>query len=42
MLGFDSIQKTAHRLEDSFKVLKEHEVNVDRKLETCFYEATTL
>jgi len=36
MLGFDSIQKTAHRLEDSFKVLKEHEVNVDRKLETLF------
>lgn len=38
MLGFSSIQKTAHRLEDSFKVLKEHEINVDRKLETLFLQ----
>ncbi|HEY9821069.1 MAG TPA: Hpt domain-containing protein [Candidatus Sericytochromatia bacterium] len=36
MLGFESIQKTSHRLEDSFKILKEHEINVDRKLETLF------
>ncbi len=36
MLGFSSIQKTAHRLEDSFKVLKEHDINVDQKLETLF------
>ena len=36
MLGFSSIQKTAHRLEDSFKVLKEHDVNVDQRLETLF------
>lgn len=36
MLGFESIQKTAHRLEDSFKILKENEINVDRKLETLF------
>ena len=36
MLGFESIQKTSHRLEDSFKILKEHEINVDRKLETFF------
>ena len=36
MLGYSSIQKTAHRLEDSFKVLKEHPVNVDQKLESLF------
>ncbi|MGC1392814.1 MAG: Hpt domain-containing protein, partial [Coleofasciculaceae cyanobacterium] len=36
MLGFESIQKTAHRLEDSFKILKENEIKVDRKLETLF------
>ncbi len=36
MLGFESIQKTSHRLEDSFKILKEHEINVDRKLESLF------
>ena len=36
MLGFSSIQKTAHRLEDSFKILKETEVKVDEKLETLF------
>jgi chemotaxis protein histidine kinase CheA len=38
MLGFSSIQKTAHRLEDSFKVLKEHDVNVDQRLETLFLQ----
>ena len=36
MLGYSSIQKTAHRLEDSFKVLKEHPINVDQKLESLF------
>ncbi|MDY7013480.1 MAG: Hpt domain-containing protein [Cyanobacteriota bacterium] len=36
MLGYNSIQKTAHRLEDCFKVLKEHEVPVDAKLEHLF------
>lgn len=36
MLGYSSIQKTAHRLEDSFKILKEHPINVDQKLETLF------
>jgi chemotaxis protein histidine kinase CheA len=36
MLGFASIQKTAHRLEDGLKVIKEHEVKVDQKLETLF------
>lgn len=36
MLGFASIQKTSHRLEDAFKILKEHEVKVDQKLEDLF------
>jgi chemotaxis protein histidine kinase CheA len=36
MLGYNSIQKTAHRLEDCFKILKEHEVLVDQKLEHLF------
>jgi chemotaxis protein histidine kinase CheA len=36
MLGYTSIQKTAHRLEDSFKILKEHPIDVDQKLENLF------
>lgn len=36
MLGYTSIQKTAHRLEDSFKVLKENQIDVDSKLENLF------
>ncbi|HEY9661319.1 MAG TPA: Hpt domain-containing protein, partial [Allocoleopsis sp.] len=37
MLGLSSIQRTAHRLEDYFKVLKEcPQVRVDQKLETLF------
>ncbi|MEM7769941.1 MAG: Hpt domain-containing protein, partial [Cyanobacteria bacterium P01_A01_bin.37] len=36
MLGLDSIQQTAHRLEDYFKVLKECPLKVDQKLETLF------
>ena len=36
MLGYTSIQKTAHRLEDSFKILKDNQVDVDRKLENLF------
>ncbi len=36
MLGLSSIQHTAHRLEDCFKVLKEHPVQVDQKLESLF------
>ena len=36
MLGYTSIQKTAHRLEDSFKILKDNPVDVDRKLEALF------
>lgn len=36
MLGFASIQKTAHRLEDSFKILKENTIKIDPKLEALF------
>jgi chemotaxis protein histidine kinase CheA len=36
MLGYGSIQKTAHRLEDAFKILKENEVAVDQRLESLF------
>lgn len=36
MLGYGSIQKIAHRLEDAFKVLQEHPIKVDQKLETLF------
>lgn len=36
MLGYTSIQKTAHRLEDSFKVLKDNSIAFDRKLESLF------
>ncbi|MBD2016380.1 Hpt domain-containing protein [Microcoleus sp. FACHB-53] len=38
MLGFASIQKTAHRFEDSFKILKENSIPVDQKLETLFLQ----
>ncbi|NJP09201.1 MAG: response regulator [Leptolyngbyaceae cyanobacterium RU_5_1] len=36
MLGLNSIQQVAHRLEDFFKLLKDIPVNVDQKLETLF------
>jgi chemotaxis protein histidine kinase CheA len=36
MLGFDSIQRTAHHFEDCFKHLKEHPVRIDSKLEDLF------
>lgn len=36
MLGFDSIQSTAHKLEDCFKILRDHPVPIDQKLETLF------
>lgn len=36
MLGFTSIQKTAHRLEDCLKVLKENPVSVDQQVESLF------
>ena len=38
MLGLSSIQRTSHRLEDCFKVLKEQPVKVDQKLETLFLD----
>lgn len=39
MLGFTSIQKTAHRLEDSFKILQENKIQVDQQLETLFLKS---
>lgn len=36
MLGYGSIQKTAHRLEDAFKILKENPIPVDEQLESLF------
>jgi chemotaxis protein histidine kinase CheA len=36
MLGFESIQQAAHKLEDSFKILRDHPVPIDQKLETLF------
>lgn len=36
MLGLGSIQQVAHRLEDSFKVLKDRPVRVDQRLESLF------
>ncbi|MBF2026026.1 MAG: Hpt domain-containing protein [Oscillatoriales cyanobacterium C42_A2020_001] len=36
MLGFDSIQRVAHHLEDYFKVLKENPIKPDRHLEDLF------
>ncbi|NET32438.1 MAG: hypothetical protein F6K19_10575, partial [Cyanothece sp. SIO1E1] len=38
MLGIDSIQSTAHRLEDYFKLLKEHPVKVERKTESLLLQ----
>jgi type IV pili sensor histidine kinase/response regulator len=36
MLGYSSIQKIAHRLEDAFKILRENQVAVDQQLESLF------
>lgn len=36
MLGYGSVQKTSHRLEDAFKILRENYVEVDQKLESLF------
>ncbi len=33
MLGFDSVQRVGHHLEDSFKILKENPIKPDRHLE---------
>ena len=37
MLALSSIQKTAHRLEDSFKFLQENKISVDQNLESLFF-----
>lgn len=42
MLGYSSIQKTAHRLEDAFKILKENPIQVDQKLESLFLKGYDL
>jgi len=42
MLGYSSIQKTAHRLEDAFKILKENPIQVDKKLESLFLKGYDL
>jgi chemotaxis protein histidine kinase CheA len=39
MLGYSSIQKTAHRLEDAFKIFKENDIPVNQKLESLFFDA---
>lgn len=36
MLGFDGIHRTAHHFEDCFKILKEHPVKIDQRLEDLF------
>ncbi|MGB3512155.1 MAG: response regulator [Microcoleaceae cyanobacterium] len=36
MLGINSVRNLAHRLEDSFKILKENSIKVDDKLESLF------
>lgn len=38
MLGINSIQTTAHHLEDSFKLLCEHPVTIDQQLESLFLQ----
>ncbi|MCA1991930.1 MAG: Hpt domain-containing protein, partial [Coleofasciculus sp. S288] len=38
MLGLNSIQQTAHRLEDCFKILKESSVQADQRLESLFLQ----
>lgn len=38
MLGYTSIQKAAHRLEDAFKLLTEHEIKVNQHLESLFFK----
>lgn len=39
MLGYTSIQRTAHRLEDAFKIFKDNEITVDQQLESHFLSA---
>lgn len=38
MLGFESIHKTAHNLEDCLKLLKENPVRINQQVETLFLE----
>ncbi|MBS9383160.1 MAG: response regulator [Dolichospermum sp. BR01] len=38
MLGLISIQQTSHRLEDCFKILKEHPIQVDQRLESLLLD----
>ena len=38
MLGINSVRNIAHRLEDSFKILKEIPIKVDDKLESLFLQ----
>jgi chemotaxis protein histidine kinase CheA len=38
MLGFEGIQATAHKLEDCFKILRDHPVPIDQTLETLFLQ----
>ncbi|MEM9265311.1 MAG: response regulator [Cyanobacteria bacterium P01_F01_bin.13] len=38
MLGIESMQRTAHRMEDYFKILKDSPVEVDRALESMFLQ----
>jgi chemotaxis protein histidine kinase CheA len=42
MLGYSSIQKTAHRLEDAFTILKENPLEVDQELESLFLKSYDL
>lgn len=36
MLGFGSIQQIAHHFEECFKILKDHPITIDQKLEALF------
>jgi chemosensory pili system protein ChpA (sensor histidine kinase/response regulator) len=38
MLGLSSIQQTSHRLEDCFKILKKHPIQVDQRLESLLLD----
>ncbi|WP_027268787.1 response regulator [Leptolyngbya sp. PCC 6406] len=38
MLGIESVQRTSHRLEDYFKVIKESPIRTDRTLESMFLQ----
>ncbi|MEO0539525.1 MAG: Hpt domain-containing protein, partial [Cyanobacteria bacterium P01_A01_bin.105] len=38
MLGLESIQRTSHRMEDYFKILKEARIQADRTLESMFLQ----